>query len=269
MTLPDLIANYDWKNVSEIYLDGNPWVCDCHTLWLKYWMQSFGTKLANHQKIICAYPSFNAGKPLMYLADNLFLCWWMVVLSVVGPTLLILIMVSILVAWRWRFWLYLHYELHPFDRDECARENKVYDVFVSYSNDDDEWARDLMKQLENCGYKLCCHELDFEVGRPIAYNVEKAIEESKRTICVLSRNYCQSDICLYEFNSAMNNDMWVNKHRLIMILLDEMPIAEMSEPIRVCIKRYTYLKGNSPFFLKRLRYPESILECLEMLLYCC
>ena len=116
------------------------------------------------------------------------------------------------------------------------------------------WSRLLMKRLKQRGYKLCCHEEDFLPGVGIAANIEKAVHYSKRTVCVVSRNFIDSPICLSEFDTARSFDMCYNKNRLIMILYEDIPKENLPESITTYIKSYTYLKRESAFFIKRLMY---------------
>ena len=104
------------------------------------------------------------------------------------------------------------------------------------------------------GYRLCIHELDFNVGATIAANVDQAIHQSKRTLCVVSRNFIRSPICMSEFDTARSFDLAYNKNRLIMVNFDDMEEEEMPEQIQQYIRIYTYLKRDSPLFMTRLIY---------------
>ena len=72
--------------------------------------------------------------------------------------------------------------MHPFEKDECEGENKEFDVFVSYSSDDPEWAQHIIKDLMDAGYKVFDHERHFIIGEQIMDNKENAITKSKRTM---------------------------------------------------------------------------------------
>ena len=74
---------------------------------------------------------------------------------------------------------------------------KIYDAFVSYAHQDSDWVLDsLLKRLEEpshsraCGpCKLCIHQRDFVVGKPIIDNIIDSIAASRHTIIVLSNNF--------------------------------------------------------------------------------
>jgi hypothetical protein len=92
---------------------------------------------------------------------------------------------------RWRF--------HPFDRDECVGEDMEHDVFLSASSKDRQDALSLVSQLEDSGYKVCFHERDFEAGETIENNIIRAIERSKRTVCMVTSHFIQryKKICAF------------------------------------------------------------------------
>ena len=74
---------------------------------------------------------------------------------------------------------------------------KLYDAFVSYAHEDSAWVLDsLLTRLEgpsnSCGpCKLCLHQRDFVVGKPIIDNIIDSIAASRHTIIVLSNSFVQ------------------------------------------------------------------------------
>ena len=79
-----------------------------------------------------------------------------------------------------------------------------YDVFISYSQSDRPWVRDvLMKTLEENGKKVCVDFRDFTPGVPITENIIEAIVESKVTILVLTPSFIESEWCKYESRHAL------------------------------------------------------------------
>ena len=67
-----------------------------------------------------------------------------------------------------------------------------YDVFLSFSSDDHSPSGlDVLNRLEAAGYRVCYHLRDFVAGLTIEANVVQAVQSSKRTICLLTRNFIQ------------------------------------------------------------------------------
>ena len=59
-------------------------------------------------------------------------------------------------------------ESHLFDRDECVGEKKEINVFVTYADEDEEYADGYIIQiLQNRGYKVVYHLVNFLADEPI------------------------------------------------------------------------------------------------------
>ena len=81
--------------------------------------------------------------------------------------------------------------------------NLAYDVFISYSVHDRDFAEDtLWHQLESESYSCCVHTRDFVVGDPISDQILRAVHQSRRTIIVLSPQYAESAWTKLEFQAA-------------------------------------------------------------------
>uniref|UniRef100_A0A3Q4G927 Toll-like receptor 3-like n=1 Tax=Neolamprologus brichardi TaxID=32507 RepID=A0A3Q4G927_NEOBR len=98
-----------------------------------------------------------------------------------------------------------------------------YDAFISYNTHDEPWVIDkLLPKLEGeQGWRLCLHHRDFEPGRPIIDNITDAIYGSRKTICVISRKYLESEWCSREIQAAsvLNLSRLLFSHRLNAVLL--------------------------------------------------
>lgn len=70
-----------------------------------------------------------------------------------------------------------------------------YDAFLSYSQKDRadaDWVRNLVApRLEQFGLKLCLEDRDFRLGRPRLREMERAVQESRYTVCIFSPAYLQ------------------------------------------------------------------------------
>jgi protein toll len=69
-------------------------------------------------------------------------------------------------------------------------ENMEFDVFLCCSYSDHEHiGRPLVDQLEKSRYRTCYHLRDFTAGEMITDNIIQAITVSKRTVCVVNKNF--------------------------------------------------------------------------------
>ncbi|XP_028984710.1 toll-like receptor 21 [Betta splendens] len=126
-------------------------------------------------------------------------------------------------------------------------ENCKYDAFISYNSSDEWWVMDqLLPNLEGNGssFKLCLHHRDFEPGRYIVDNIVSAVYSSRKTICVMSKNFLQSEWCSLEIQLASYR--LFDEHRDVLLLVFLEPISERQVSVyhhmRKVMLRKTYLQ---------------------------
>ncbi len=95
-----------------------------------------------------------------------------------------------------------------------------FDVFVSYCDQDEEWAvAELISPLQQAGLKVI-HKLDFEMG---AYKVEaraRAVEHSRRSIIVVTPAWCASQWESFDALVAQTQDPGGVFRRVIPLILE-------------------------------------------------
>lgn len=68
-----------------------------------------------------------------------------------------------------------------------------FDVFISYSSKDKDWVRgELLTKIEQAGVKACIDFRDFTRGAPGIKEMERAVEQSRKTLLILTPNYIES-----------------------------------------------------------------------------
>lgn len=97
----------------------------------------------------------------------------------------------------------------------------AYDVFISYSQHDQAWVRNvLVPRLENAGLKVCIDYRDFRVGVPIVKEIERALVTSRHTLLVLTPAYLESAWTDFEALMVSTLDPGSQKARLLPLLLE-------------------------------------------------
>ncbi|XP_046557715.1 sushi, nidogen and EGF-like domain-containing protein 1 isoform X2 [Haliotis rubra] len=172
--------------------------------------------------------------------------WW-VVGSCVGLLVILLVLLVILpyILWKRRyiFIMKLVYMFQPFEDDD----DKLFDAFVSYKStklDEDFVVHTLYPKLEkNLNFKLCLHFRDFMPGETIANNIIEAVENSRRTIMILTPSYIQSEFCRFEYQRAQH-EMLKRKQRIIPIVLQDITQDRvyMDETLCTILDSITYIE---------------------------
>lgn len=98
-----------------------------------------------------------------------------------------------------------------------------YDVFISYlaKDTDKTWVRKtLLPSLESEGLKVAI-DSRFPLGVPLITSMERAIQNSRYTVVILSPNYLENSYGEFENLAAQHLGLEESKYRLIPILREE------------------------------------------------
>lgn len=175
--------------------------------------------------------------------------------------LILLFLIVFIFRQELRAWFHSRFGIRLFYSNTTAidrhERDKLFDAFVSYSSKDEAFVIEhLAPVLENGvpPYKLCLHYRDFPVGAYIADTIVQAIDSSRRTIMILSKNFIKSEWCRFEFKSAHHQVLRDRRRRLIVILLGDLPQKDLDPDIRLYLKTNTYLQWGDKLFWQRLRF---------------
>ena len=243
---------------------------------MKTWLQRHQARIQNIENVLCISEN-PQGKAIYTLPDEKFVCkeennnrstaqsiikekTFRIIALTLGVFLAVLLIVLTL-AYKYRgevkVFTYTHFNWHPFDRIDDSDPSKIYDAFVSYSGSDYEWVLNTLRlRLENHDppYKLCIHHRDFLVGAPIQENILNSVNQSKRMIMVLSRNFIKSEWCLLEFGAAHRKVLENRMNYLIIILFDDVNIVDLDDEIKLYMRTNTYLSISKKWFWEKLCY---------------
>nr|USC27898.1 toll-like receptor 22 [Sebastiscus marmoratus] len=197
-----------------VYLDieFNSFTCDCDNAWFRHWVvKNKQTQVVDAYNFLCNYPPDLKNMRLLDLdvrsctVDNEFLYF-------VSTTCVILLFMAVsftyhFLRWQLVYAYYLFLALLFDTKHKNKQAPNQYDAFVSYNTHDEPWViEELLPKLEEeQGWKLCLHHRDFEPGKPIIDNITDAIYGSRKTICVISHRYLESEWCSREIQVASTN----------------------------------------------------------------
>ena len=115
---------------------------------------------------------------------------------------------------------------------DCKRNNHKfiakgileYDAFLcstGIDNDVDQFVEEWKARLNpDDNLSLCLHYIDFLPGNTISDSIDNAISSSRNVIVFLTRKFCESDWCRYEFEQAHHKAVRDDSFKLIIILVE-------------------------------------------------
>lgn len=180
-----------------------------------------------------------------------------IVFSLIGILTIVFAILLIYFQDYVKIWLYNHKLMLFLSREADLDRDKIYDAFVSYSHKDEEFVvKNLVPELENGPekYKLCLHERDWIIGEYIPKQISDSVQNSRRTIIVLSKNFLESDWATMEFKTAHLKSIREEKNRIIIILYEDIDVNDIcDEELKVYLSTKTYIKWGDPWFWKKMR----------------
>ncbi|XP_061122331.1 toll-like receptor 22 [Syngnathus typhle] len=236
---------------SLVYLDlqGNSFLCECDNSQFLLWLNESQAQVFDAHNFVCNYPPSLKGMKLLNLdigscsVDVEFIYF-------ISTTVAVLLFQLSSFTYHFLRWQ-LAYAYHLFlallheRKFRDKQPESLYDAFVSYNAGDEDWVfRELVPKLEEGqGWKLCLHHRDFEPGKPIMENITDAIYASRKSICIISRKYLQSEWCSREIQVAGFRLFDEHKDVLILVFLEDIPIWELSPYYRMrkLVKKQTFL----------------------------
>ncbi|KAG8296038.1 axis elongation [Homalodisca vitripennis] len=266
----------------EIGLSGNQWSCDCKYLQdFRSWFTDNFAKIVDANNLYCVinnrtnlmgppikdlngtycatYISGSRGMVGRYVINDyipfLFLTFCAFVASIV--------LVCGLFFYRreLRVWIYsrcglrMCYKSTPFEEEQDR--DRLFDAYVSYSVKDDAFVSQMLAPGLESGdpaFRLCLHYRDFNVSAYVADTIVEAVESSRRTIVVLSKNFLHSEWCRFEFKSALHEVLKDRRRRMIVILLGDIPQRDLDPDLRLYLKTSTCIEWGDRLFWQKLRF---------------
>lgn len=95
----------------------------------------------------------------------------------------------------------------------------MHDVFISYSRKDSgSFVQFLVERLELCGVSTFYDQVDIAVGQPLIQAIERAVDEARYVLVVMSPEYFASQWATQEWQMAMAQESSRRENKVIPIL---------------------------------------------------
>ncbi|XP_063607043.1 protein toll-like [Penaeus indicus] len=255
----------DHFNVTAMTLSlgDNPWTCNCDTIDFFTFLQVPERKVLDFNNIKCA----GDGEELLSINEYTICPSFrqpMVIVTIVLITVFLLLFAVLGTMSFYKYkqgikvWLFTHRMcLWAITEDELDADKK-YDAFISYSHKDEEFVNTVLVPGLETGhpkYRICLHYRDWIPGEYIQNQILQSVEDSRRTIVVLSSNFIESVWGQLEFKAAHSQALQDRTNRIIVIVYGQVPPeSELDEKLRLYISMKTYVKWGDAKFWEKLRY---------------
>ncbi len=146
------------------------------------------------------------------------------------------------------------------------KRNGPYDAWVSYSNQDFDFACDTLKRkLEtemHPPFKLCVHDQDFRPGKLISDNISEAIKQSNCAIVLFSETYANAPWCQQEFQAIIEETRDGAYKVFVIMMTRDIPgtLENLPEFMQQHCRSETYLFKDDPGLWEKLAKELSELQ---------
>ncbi|ERE72451.1 toll-like receptor [Cricetulus griseus] len=125
-----------------------------------------------------------------------------------------------------------------------------YDAYFCFSSKDFEWAQNALLKHLDAQYssrnrlRLCFEERDFIPGENHISNIQAAVWGSRKTVCLVSRQFLKDGWCLEAFRYAQSRGLSDLKNVLIVVVVGSLSQFQLMrhETIRGFLQKQQYLR---------------------------
>ncbi|XP_019363509.1 PREDICTED: toll-like receptor 2 [Gavialis gangeticus] len=239
--------------LNVLTVQGKHFFCNCDLYWfVNTYIHSPQLLINGRENLRCSFPPDKRGALVEKSNLTLVHCSFGIQMAITACAAILIMSVITSLCWHfdgpWYIRMGWYWCMAKRRQYEKRPENKTYDAFISYSENDASWTKEnLLEKLETKGFKICYHERDFKPGHPVLGNIFYCIENSHKVLFVLSPSFVNSCWCQYELYFAEHRVLNENQDSLIMVVLEDLPpnsVPQKFSKLRKLLKRKTYLKWS-------------------------
>lgn len=252
---------YALSTLTELDLSGSRFFCDCNLRDFQTWLN--GTRVKVYplaENLACEFPEEQRGVPLVHsvlcedVEDEENGEKLRLVLIICFTSFILLILAGAIIFARLRGYCFKIYRkailrLWEGSPKLPADDRFLYDVYMCFSFKDYRWVeKALLDKLdtqfsEKNPFRCCFEARDFLPGEDHLSNMRNAVWNSKKILCVVSREFLKDGWCLEAFTLAQSKMLEEVQDVLLVLLIDRIPQYRLMkyEQIRTYIRTRRYL----------------------------
>ena len=267
------------KTTRKLFLGGNPWICGCSILTFFNHMKR-NDALVDHDNIICS----NLNQTRLADVDTKKICIdWTFVITIFGACFgVVCAITALFYKFKKDIKIFLYHS--PIYHNLCfgcvseeeLNDDKMFDAFVCFADLDHEIASKIINELENGpgGFKCLVGVRDWIAGQTIPelvilvnlvfsrkkiekflLQISTSVEQSRRTIVFITKNFLNSNWCRHEFRVAQIEALNQRQSRVIVITYGNIEASdEIDEELKSYLRMHLYIKYEDPRFWQKLCY---------------
>ncbi|XP_053393571.1 toll-like receptor 3 [Mercenaria mercenaria] len=252
-------------NIRTLTLADNPFICDCHTRWMKPWLRKRTSPVTDWKAIQCSY-NRSIVSQLIIVPESFFVCQPTMSISqhiifpsvVTGCILFVLVSISLLIYFQ-RFTikvlLFKHFGIHSFDKQKHDDANMEYDAFVLYSQNDSEFvSKNIIETLIKKGYTVCDLYEDLVVGFTFIDNIEHMVNKSRKIIFTMTNDTLTNNLLMSVWNIAYEKGIDSFTDSVILVLDNEVKSKCENDKLRKYIRSGKFIKKKSNLLQSSILY---------------
>ena len=231
------------STLKTVNMSGNPLVCNCESRWL---VDKLGRVLVDANETLCTATAASLepvrGKPITLFVTGRY-C------PAVTPyfaTIFVILSVSVISIVVYRNCHIIKYNLYLLKlaifgyvevQDVRDRNDFEYDINIMFVENDEEWARDVFRrQVEETlpeMNRIAFGDDELILGMHYLDAVYHNVENSFKTILLLSRVAVQDHIFVAKLRIAMNHVTDTQTENIVLVFIEDIPDAELPYLVRL------------------------------------
>ncbi|XP_041351605.1 LOW QUALITY PROTEIN: toll-like receptor 4 [Gigantopelta aegis] len=241
------------SNNITINLTLNPIACTCYNVEFLNWMILSKVTFIHIKTYTCAFDN-KTFSPIDKFEDIIVLLEkqcnvysGLVVACLFALGLLFVIVGGALAyrhRWSLRYWYYaanLRCKRRSLLNGECGTFR--FDAFVCHADEDEQFAKKMTIRIEDEGKrKVNLHNRDFLPGKRIPTNILSAVQMSRKTVVILSKNFVQSYWCNYELQMANMESRETGRDVLVIIMYGDILPKKIPKEVLYHLKTECYIE---------------------------
>ncbi|XP_014829198.1 PREDICTED: toll-like receptor 5 isoform X1 [Poecilia mexicana] len=252
-----------FHSLSTLDLSGNQFHCDCGLEdFLKWLNMTNVTFLSPAQEYRCEFPASFHNLPLLEFHTIMESCEdeekdiqaFQLALFISSAILVFSLVLGGIIYARLRGQIFIIYKkvvnrVLEGPKPPAQENNWQYDAFLCFSNSDYRWVEAaLLKKLDNQFAEEnlfhCCFEArDFLPGEDHLSNIKDAIWGSRKTLCIVSKEFLKDGWCLEAFTLAQGRMLEELTNVLVMLVVGKVAHYQLMKcnAVRAFVQRREYL----------------------------